>query len=121
MIVPILTLVVQDPPNPLMDRFESLIGPLKSLIQCEMQPVHQLSPPMGPELVSNVTLLVWLDNPSALIATAAKAAKSMWLRLCLGGCILLAIHLACASLDAEPVLFWIDQLSSPFLSPLACL
>jgi len=54
-IVPILTLIVWGPPNPLIARPDSRISPMKSSMSSEMQAVHLLSMPIGFESVSNST------------------------------------------------------------------
>jgi hypothetical protein len=71
-IVPIFTLVVLVPPNPFISLLLSCKGPSKSLIRCDMHPVHRLSIPIGAKSVSNA---VWWScrPPFACIATAVKA------------------------------------------------
>jgi hypothetical protein len=66
---------VLDPPNPLMALFDSTIGPSKSLIWFETQPVHLSLTPTGTELASKVTIVSkQLDcMPFACIAIAANA------------------------------------------------
>jgi hypothetical protein len=86
--VPIMTLDVLDPPNPLMDHPESIKGPSKSSTLFDMQPVHLLSSPIGSELVLNIAMFsYWLD-PLACIATTAHTIRDVnWLLAALGLCI----------------------------------
>jgi len=51
-IVPILTLIVRVPPNPLIARPDSRISPMKSSMSSEMHAVHRLSMPIGFKLVA---------------------------------------------------------------------
>jgi hypothetical protein len=55
--VPIIMPAVLDPPDPFMALFDSTIGPSKSSIRFEMQPVHLSSTPTGTESVSKVTIV----------------------------------------------------------------
>jgi hypothetical protein len=64
-----------------MDLLESVNGPSESLMRCEIQPVQQLSTPTGPESVSNVIHFSWMEETSAFIAIATKAAMVMCLSL----------------------------------------
>ena len=73
-IVPILTLIVRVPPNPLIARPDSRISPMKSCMLSEMQAVHQLLTPIGFESVSNSTRLLFREVPLANMTMTAAIA-----------------------------------------------